>query len=325
MIPMLLGITLVIFILTRVVINGDPISEMVPPMASLALKHRVAVQMGLTKPLLAQYLTYIWNLVHGNLGVSFLTSHPVIRDLETYFSATFELTTYAMILAFVIGMGLGIIAALHRNGWIDQATRVVSVSGVAVPVFWLSLVAIYFLFTQWHLVAAPIGRIAATTNPPPTITGLFVVDSLLTGDWSALWSSVGQLLVPVLVLAFGALAPIARMARGGMIEALEAPYTMTAVTLGIPRRRRVLRYALKNAVLPVITMTAVVYGYLLGGSVLVENIFSWPGLGRYAYDAIAGSDYPAIQGFILYAAVMYALIFLLADVIYRLLDPRIRS
>jgi peptide/nickel transport system permease protein len=323
LVPMLLGITLVVFILTRVVIHGDPISEMVPPMASAAVRARVAREMGLNQPLLVQYFWYIGNLLHGNLGVSFTTSHPVLQDLASFFSATFELTTYAMILALVAGIALGVLAAVRRNTWIDHVTRFFSVTGVAMPVFWLSLVALYLLFLRWHLIAAPTGRLSPSLTPPRTITGLYVVDSLLTGNWRDLWSSLGQLLLPTLVLAFGAMAPIARMTRAGMLEALAAQYTTAAWALGLPPRRIVLRYALKNALLPVVTMAAVVYGYLLGGSVLVENIFAWPGLGRYAYNAIAGSDYPAVQGFILYAATMYALIFLLTDVIYRWLDPRI--
>ena len=324
LIPMLLGITLVIFILTRVVIHGDPISEMVPPMASAAVRARVAAMNGLTKPVLIQYFWYIGNLLHGSLGTSFTTSHPVLQDLTTFFSATFELTTYAMILAVILGIAFGLIAALRRNGWVDHLLRLLSVTGVAMPVFWLSLVAIYFLFLQWHLVPAPTGRISPALTPPTTITGLYLVDSLLTGNWQDLASSFQQILLPMLVLAFGAMAPIARMTRTGMIEALDAQYTTAARTLGLPGRRIVLRYALKNALLPVVTMIGVVYGYLLGGSVLVENIFAWPGLGRYAYNAIAGSDFPAVQGFILYAATTYALIFLVADVVYRWLDPRLR-
>lgn len=325
LVPLLFGVTLIVFILTRVVIQGSPVDRMVPPMASAEERERIAEQFGLTDPILTQYVDYMRGVLTGNLGVSFNTSRPVLEDLTRFFPATFELTTYAMILAFVIGIPLGVLAALRRDTWVDHVSRFLSVFGVAMPVFWLSLIAIYFLFYRWGIVAAPIGRFNPRMSPPDQITGLYVIDSILTANWTALNESVKVLILPVVILAFGAMAPLARMARSGMVDALESQYVLAAKALGIPWRLIAMRYALKNALLPVITMTSVVYGFLLGGSVLVENIFAWPGLGRYAYDAIAGSDYPAIQGFILYAATMYVVLFILADLAYRLLDPRVRT
>jgi peptide/nickel transport system permease protein len=325
LVPLLFGVTLIVFILTRVVIQGSPIDRMVPPMASAEDREQIAEQFGLTDPILVQYVDYMRGVLTGDLGISFNTSRPVLDDLTKFFPATFELTTYAMILAFVIGIPLGVVAALRRDSWIDHLSRFLSVFGVAIPVFWLSLIAIYFLFYRWGLVAAPIGRFNPRMSPPDQITGLYVVDSILTGNWVALSESLKVLILPVAILAFGAMAPLARMARSGMVDALDSQYVLAAKALGIPWRSIAMLYALKNALLPVITMTSVVYGFLLGGSVLVENIFAWPGLGRYAYDAIAGSDYPAIQGFILYAATMYVVLFILADLAYRLLDPRVRA
>ncbi len=325
LVPLLFGVTLIVFILTRVVIQGSPIDRMVPPMASAEDREQIAEQFGLTDPILVQYVDYMRGVLTGDLGISFNTSRPVLDDLTKFFPATFELTTYAMILAFVIGIPLGVVAALRRDSWVDHLSRFLSVFGVAIPVFWLSLIAIYFLFYRWGLVAAPIGRFNPRMSPPDQITGLYVVDSILTGNWVALSESLKVLILPVAILAFGAMAPLARMARSGMVDALDSQYVLAAKALGIPWRSIAMRYALKNALLPVITMTSVVYGFLLGGSVLVENIFAWPGLGRYAYDAIAGSDYPAIQGFILYAATMYVVLFILADLAYRLLDPRVRA
>lgn len=324
LIPLLLGVTLVVFILTRVVIEGSPIDRMVPPMASAETRERIAEQFGLNDPILTQYFAYMRGVLTGDLGISFNTSRPVTEDLAQFFPATFELTTYAMILAVLVGVPLGVLAALRRDTWLDHLSRFVSVIGVAMPVFWLSLIAIYFLFYRWHLVAAPIGRMNPRMRPPAHITGLYVPDSILTGNWATLGESLKVLLLPVVILAFGAMAPLARMARSGMVDALDSQYVVAAKALGLPWPAIALRYALKNALLPVITMTSVVYGYLLGGSVLVENIFAWPGLGRYAYDAIAGNDYAAIQGFILYAATMYVVLFILADIAYRLLDPRVR-
>lgn len=324
LIPLLFGVTLVIFILTRVVIPGNPVDRMVPPMSSTEERQQIAERYGLNDPVTVQYLRYMRGLLRGDLGTSFNTSHPVLEDLKRFFPATFELTTYAMFVALLMAVPLGVVAAVRRDSWVDHIARFLSVSGVAVPVFWLSLVAIYFLFYRWGLVPPPLGRLNPRLTAPPRVTGLMVVDSLLAGNWPALESSIKTLALPVFVLAFGAMAPLARMARSGMIEALDAQYITAARALGLPGRSIVFRYALKNAMLPVITMTAVVYGYLLGGSVLVENIFSWPGLGRYAYDAISGSDYPAIQGFILYATTMYVTLFIVVDVVYRLFDPRIQ-
>jgi ABC-type dipeptide/oligopeptide/nickel transport system permease component len=325
LIPLLLGVTFVVFLLTRVVIEGNPVDRFVPPMASAEEREKIASAHGLDQPVTTQYLTYIENLLRGDLGISFNTNRPVIEDLVRLFPATFELTTYAMLLGLIIGIPLGVIAGVKRDSWIDHLSRALSVAGVAMPVFWLSLLAIYFLFFQWGLVPAPIGRIDPQVSPPPHVTGLYIVDSLIAREWGTLYGTARILFLPVVVLAFGAMAPIARMTRSGMVEALDSQYVMAARALGIPWRSIVLRYALKNALLPVITMTAVVYGFLLGGSVLVENIFAFPGLGRYAYNAISSSDYPAIQGFILYASTMYVLLFLITDIIYRILDPRIQT
>jgi peptide/nickel transport system permease protein len=192
------------------------------------------------------------------------------------------------------------------------------------PVFWLSLLLIYFFFLRWHVSPAPLGRINPRITAPHVITGLLTVDSLLEGNLQAFRSSVSLLVLPTLALAYGAMAPLARMARSGMVEALDSQYITAARALGLPWRAIVVKYALKNAMLPVVTMTAVVYGFLLGGSVLVENIFAWPGMGRYAYNAIASADYTAIQGFVLYATTTYVILFLITDLIYGTLDPRIR-
>jgi ABC-type dipeptide/oligopeptide/nickel transport system permease component len=306
-----------------VVIAGNPVDRFVPPMSSAEERFQIAERYGLNDPVWVQYTSYMRALVRGDLGVSFNTSRPVLEDLRRLFPATFELTTYAMILALLLGVPLGVVAAVRRDSWIDHLSRALAVAGVAMPVFWLSLLAIYFLFSQWGIVPAPIGRIDPRVGAPEHVTGMYVVDSILARDVTRLRASTSVLALPVVVLAFGAMAPIARMTRSGMVDALDSQYVLAARALGIRWRTIVFRYALKNALLPVITMTAVVYGFLLGGSVLVENIFAWPGLGRYAYNAIAGSDYPAIQGFILYATSMYVLLFLITDVIYRILDPRI--
>ncbi len=323
LIPLLFGVTLVVFILTRVVIAGNPIDQIVPPMASQELRDQLAQRYGLTDPILVQYGKYMLNLLRGDLGVSFRSGLPVSKEIIKFFPATFELTTYAMLLALLVGIPLGVASAVWRDTWIDHLSRFLSVSGISMPVFWLSLLLIYFFFFKLHLAPAPLGRMNPRISTPDFVTGWLTIDTLLAGNLRAFRSAVANLTLPTIALAYGAMAPIARMARSGMVDVLSTDYIRTARAQGLKRSTIIFKYALKNALLPVVTMTAIVYGFLLGGSVLVENIFAWPGLGRYAYDAIASTDYTAIQGFVLYATTMYIVLFLITDLLYKFLNPRI--
>lgn len=322
LIPVLLGVTFITFALTRI-IPGNPVDRMVHPMASQEVRERVVKQYGLDLPFYVQYVRYLRDLSHGDFGTSFVTSQPVLQDLTGRFPATFELTTYATILAFLVALPLGIYAALRRDSWFDHLVRLVTVIGAAMPIFWLSLVLLYFFFFRLHIVPPPIGRLDPLITPPPDLTGLLMVDSLLARRWDVLWNSLTTLILPVSVLAFAGMAPIVRVLRAEMIEVLESDYVRGAYALGLPQRTIIFKYALKNSLLPVVTILAVVYGFFLGGSVLLETIFAWPGLGRYAYIGTTSSDYPAIQGFILYATTMYVLVFLILDVLYVWIDPRI--
>lgn len=324
LIPVLFGVSLISFALTRV-LPGSPVDQLAGPMATPEVRAEVTRFYGLDQPLWRQYVTYIGDALQGDFGTSFTTSRPVAADLGRYFPATLELTTGAILLATLIGIPLGVAGAVWKGSWIDHATRVIAVSGVSLPVFWLSLVLVYLFFYQWELLPGPIGRLNPRLDPPTTVTGLLLLDSILDRNWTALRSGLSQLVLPVTALAIGAIAPLARMARASMLDVLDSAHIRATRALGIPSASVIWRYALKNAMLPVLTMFAIVYGYLLGGSVLVENIFSWPGLGRYAYNAISGSDYPAVQGFILYATLIYLVLFLIVDVLYILLDPRITS
>ena len=324
LVPVLLGVTLVTFALTRV-IPGNPIDQLISPLASQQERQRLVRQHGLDRPVYDQYATYVRDLVRGDLGTSFTTSQPVSKDLISRFAATFELTLYAMLVAILLGVPLGIASAVWVNRWVDHLARVISVSGIALPVFWTSLTLLYLLFFRLHVLPAPYGRIDPGIAQPTHITGLFTVDAFFTGNWKAFRSVAEALILPVGVLAFAVMAPIARITRSGMLEALESDYVRAARSLGLSERSVVLRHALRNALLPLITMIAVVYGYLLGGVVLVEEIFAWPGLGRYVFDAITSSDYPAVEGFILYATTIYVLLFLIVDLLYLAIDPRIRS
>jgi len=317
-------VTLVTFVLTRV-LPGSPIDQIASPMSTPAQRQALMKHYGLDRPLWEQYVTYIEGVGRGDLGVSFTTSHPVAQDLGRFFPATLELTTAAIVMATVIGVPLGVWGAVRQGSWIDHLVRFVAVVGVALPIFWLSLVLIYLLFYTWHLLPAPIGRLSPQIVPPRGITGLLLVDSLLDRDAGAFVDAARHLVLPVSVLAFAALAPLVRITRTSMLDVLSTPYVRAAQALGIPWRSVVWTYAFRNAMLPVLTMLAIVYGFLLGGSVLVETLFAWPGLGRYAFNAISGNDYPAVQGFILYATAIYLAIFVLVDVLYAALDPRVQT
>jgi peptide/nickel transport system permease protein len=323
LVPVLLGVTFITFALTRI-IPGDPISLIAGPYVSAVRKAELRHAYFLDRPFYVQYVHYVGGLLHGNLGTSIVSGQSVASELSRRFAATFELTTTALLFSVVVGVPLGILAALRRNSWLDGFSRVFGIAGISIPVFWSGLMLSMLLFYKWHVASPPLGRIDPQIGPPQHITGLYLVDSLLTGNWPAFRSAFSAIWLPAFVLGFSVMAPIMRIARQGMIEALDAPPTTALRALGAKPSSIVLRHALKNAMLPVLTMIAIVYGYLLGGSVLVETIFSWPGMGLYVYNAIGSSDFPAVQGFILYATTMYVLVFLLLDLLYLALDPRVK-
>jgi peptide/nickel transport system permease protein len=323
LVPVLLGVTFITFALTRI-IPGDPISLIAGPYVSVARKAELRHAFFLDRPFYVQYVHYVGGLLHGDLGTSIVSGQSVGSELSRRFAATFELTTTALLFSVLVGVPLGIVAALRRNSWVDGASRVIGIAGISIPVFWSGLMLSLLLFYKWHVASPPLGRIDPGIGPPTHITGLYLVDSLLTANWAAFRSAFSAIWLPAFVLGFSVMAPIMRIARQGMIEALDAPPTVALRALGARPSSIVLRHALKNAMLPVLTMIAIVYGYLLGGSVLVETIFSWPGMGLYVYNAIGSSDFPAVQGFILYATTMYVVVFLLLDLLYLALDPRVK-
>jgi peptide/nickel transport system permease protein len=323
LVPVLLGVTFITFALTRI-IPGDPISLIAGPYVSVARKAELRHAYFLDRPFYLQYVHYVDGLLHGNLGTSIVSGQSVGGELSRRFAATFELTTTALLFSVLVGVPLGILAALKRNSWVDGVSRVIGIGGISIPVFWSGLMLSLLLFYKWQVASPPFGRIDPQVGPPQHITGLYLVDSLLTGNWAAFRSAFAAIWLPAFVLGFSVMAPIMRIARQGMIEALDAPPTIALRALGAKPSSIVLRHALKNAMLPVLTMIAIVYGYLLGGSVLVETIFSWPGMGLYVYNSIGSSDFPAVQGFILYATTMYVVVFLLLDLLYLALDPRVK-
>jgi peptide/nickel transport system permease protein len=278
---------------------------------------------GLNKPVPEQYWIYVTNLLQGDLGISLRTRRPVADDLHDFFPATFELSLTALILSILIGIPAGVISATARNRLPDHVVRIVSLIGGSVPIFWLGLILIGFFYGRLGWLPGG-ARIDKFIPPPPMVTGLFTVDSLLAGNSEAFWSSVHHLLLPALALGYFSTAIIARMMRSSMLEVLPQMYVLAARAKGLRQRRVVWRHAARNALIPAVTTIGVTFGSLLSGAVLTETIFSWPGLGRYATSSAINLDFPAVMGVTLLAALVYTLTNLIVDLGYQWLDPRIR-
>jgi peptide/nickel transport system permease protein len=248
----------------------------------------------------------------------------VLRDFLQRLPATMELTLASLLLAVLIGVPLGVLSAVNRDKPIDHIGRILGVAGVAMPTFWTGLLAIYLFFYLMHWAPPPLGRLASGLSPPEAITGMYVVDSLLTGNWRTLWSSLGQLTLPAATLAFSVMAPLARMVRATMLEILQSDYITAAWAAGLPRRRVIYGDALRNALIPVVTTLGVVFGFLMAGNAVVEMVFAWPGMGNYAVTALMMKDSGPIQSFVLFVAVLYVIVNLVVDLVYAVVDPRIR-
>lgn len=318
-----LGVVTITFLLTRVFI-ADPTNLFVAPTADAEERERVREAMGLSDPLLTQYLHFLGDLVRGDLGRSFLTGRPVVTDLMDRLPATLELATYALVGGTLLGIAAGVTAAVTEGSWFDHAVRMLSVAGLALPQFWVGLMLIWIFFVTLGIAPGPTGQLPIGVEGPPTVTGLLAVDCLLTGNFSLLGTVLAQLWLPVMTLGYGVFSPITRGVRSAMVLALRADYIRTARSLGLSRRRIWFVHALKNALLPVLTMIAGTIGWAFSGAVLVEGVFAWPGVGQYVLNAMQSSDFPAVQGFVLYAAVLYVVIYQLTDLAYVAADPRIR-
>jgi peptide/nickel transport system permease protein len=280
-------------------------------------------QWGLDKPLPEQYLTYLRNLVQGNLGVSIRTHMPVTEDLGRYLPASAELAIIATLVGILVGIPFGIVSAVRRNHWIDHLIRGVSLLGVSSPVFWLGLVGLYVFYFRLGWLPGP-GRLDVGMPEPRHLTGMYTFDSLLSGNWPALISSVRHLLLPGLVLASVYIGLVTRMTRSSMLEVLQADYVRTARGKGLRERAVIYRHALGNALIPTITVLGLAFGDILAGTVLTETIFSWPGIGRYAYQSAVTLDFPAIMGVSLLIAAVFITVNLATDLAYVMLDPRLR-
>ncbi|MDX6344749.1 MAG: peptide/nickel transport system permease protein [Trebonia sp.] len=318
------GVVTLTFLLTRV-FSGDPTNLFAQPTDTAADRAAIRQRLGLADPIPVQYVHYLNDVIHGNLGTSYLTFRPVTADLLNKLPATAELAVYALIFGVVVGVAVGVLSAVFEGSLFDKATRIFTAAGLALPQFWVALMLILIFYVQLHVVPGPTGRLAIGMQPPPTVTGFYTIDSILTGHLSTFWPAVRQLILPVLTLGYVVASPLAGGTRSAMILALRADYVRTARALGLSRSRIWFVYAFRNAMLPVITMLAGLVAFVLSGTVLIEAVFGWPGVGQYALNALQQSDFPAVQGFVLYASILYVVIYQLLDIAYSFADPRIRS
>jgi ABC-type dipeptide/oligopeptide/nickel transport system permease component len=322
-IPQLFGIILVSFFMVKL-IPGDPAVMMLGPTASQQSLEALRDKMGLTKPLWQQFGYYIRDVVHGDLGTSWQTTRPVTEDLFQRFPATLELVTFGLLLAIAIGFPLGVAGARYRSGPIRKFADYYGLLAGAMPDFWLALVLIYIFYTRLNWIAAPLGRIDIAILPPRTITGSLVIDSLLAGDLDALRSSFGHLVLPVVTLGIISAGPILKMTQTMVARALSSEFIQYAEMCGLPRRV-VMRQAVRAALPSIVTIISVLYGFLIGGAVLVEIVFSWGGAGQYAVQGVLNADVNPVLGFVLFSAVLSLIIYLIVDLIYFALDPRTRG
>ena len=322
LVPQVTGIILVGFLLIKAV-PGDPATLMLGPMASTDSIVRLRAELGLDQPVAVQFLIYLQRLVHGDLGTSWQTTQPVLSDLRTRFPATLELVTYGLLVALCIGIPLGVLSAVRKQGLIGKIGGIYGLVAGALPDFWLALVLIYVFYSGLHWLASPIGRIDISVAPPQLITGFYTVDSLLTGDWEAFWSSVQHLLLPVATLGLINAGPILKMTQSTMERMLDADFSRYERLCGLPDHL-ITRHAFRNALPSVITIVSVIYGFLIGGAVLVEIVFSWGGAGQYAVQGVLNSDFNPVLGFVIFSALFSLVVYLTVDLAYLAIDPRVR-
>jgi len=320
----LLGLAALTFFIGHVV-PIDPVISIVGQKASADVYKQVYLQLGLDQPLYVQFWKYISGILRGDFGTSFQTSRPVLSDLLDFFPATLELSTLGLILGVVFGVPMGIASAYWHEKWPDHLIRIVSLVGYSVPIFWLSLIGLFVFYYKLGWVAGP-GQLDVFYNGVVNhVTGSILIDSLTQGQVDVFWNAVGHMTLPAILLGYYSLAYISRMTRSVMLDQLSREYVLTARLKGASELRVVAGHALRNAGIPLVTIVALSYGGLLEGSVLVETIFSWPGIGNYIYQSLFAADMNAVLGGTLLVGAVYVLINSLSDVLYRTLDPRSRE
>lgn len=318
----LLLVSLITFVITRV-LPGNPAYLIVGVQADQSTVDAVTERLGLDLPIHEQYVLYMGQLFSGDLGSSWRTGNPVTVDIAARWPATIELASSALVLAILWSVPLGVMAALRKGSFSDRLANLMSAVGVSTPEFWLALILLLVFFGILGIAPPPLGRTLG--DIPVRTTGLYTVDALLAADWAAFRAAAVQLVLPAVTLATVIGAPLVRVTRGFMREVMASSYIRSAKALGIPNRSLLMRHALPNVLLPVSTMVAILYGYLLGGTVLVEMVFAWPGIGKYAVDSINSSDFAPVLAAVLLSALSYLLVYLVIDVLHFAIDPRTRT
>jgi peptide/nickel transport system permease protein len=320
--PSVVGIVIISFVLTRA-LPGDPAVYFAGAMADEESIAEVRAALGLDRTLVEQFFIYAGNLLSGDLGLSLSTGRPVLEELLSRLPASLELTFMGLGLAVLIAVPLGVLAATRPGSWVDHLCRVLVTAGVSLPTFFTGLLLIYVFYYLLGWAPSPLGRLDIFYLSPPHVTGFYLIDSLIAGDAETFWAALRQLFLPAVTLGLFALAPIARMTRAAMLNALSSDYVRTARANGLTQTTVLVRYAFANASLPVLTTLGMVFSFLLGANVLVEKVFSWPGIGSFAIEALVASDYAAVQGFVLSMALLFVVVNLAIDLALALIDPRV--
>lgn len=318
------SVSVITFIVARVV-PADPARQWVGPRATAEQIAAAQQKLGLDLPLPRQYLRYVGQLLRGDLGVSIQSHNPILLDLRTFLPATMELVFFAMLLAVVIGIPVGVLAGSRRNSWLDHIARVFSISGTSVPSFWLGLLLILLFFSKLELlpIGGRVSREVTLYHPIQQLTGFYVIDSFLTQNWTSLGSALIHLILPGVTLALYDIGLTIRMTRSNMIEVLSEKYILAARAAGLPNRMVIFKYGLRNAIIPTLNLLGLGFVYALTGAIVVEVIFTWPGMGSYVTQAILAADFPVIMAVTLIVTVLYVFINLLIDMMQTVVDPRV--
>jgi peptide/nickel transport system permease protein len=323
LILVVLGVSVITFVVSHL-IPGDPARLIAGERATEEIVANIRHGLGLDRPLHVQYWRYLTGLAHGDLGMSIRTSRPVLEDLKAFFPATMELALVALFLATLLGVPLGVLSAVYRNKLVDQVVRTISVSGISTPAFWLgiSLIILFYGKLGWFPGG---GRLPEGLDPPTRLSGFYLLDALLTGNRPVFLASLRHIVLPAFTLGFVHLGVVARQIRSSMLEQLNEDYIRTARANGLARWTVILRHSLPNALIPSVTVLGLALGDLLYGAVLTETVFAWPGMGAYVVNSIQALDFPAVMGFAVLVSFAYVLVNLGVDLVYLLIDPRIRE
>jgi len=320
--PNVIGVIVVTFLLTRA-LPGDPAAYFAGPAATQEAVEQIRAQLGLNKSLAHQFFIYIKDLAKLDLGNSLSTGQPVLAEIRSRLPASLELTLCGLLFACSLAIPLGVLAATRPGSWMDHTCRVLATAGVSLPTFFTGLLLAYFFYYLAGVAPSPLGRLDVSFSPPASVTGFYLIDSLIARDLELFRACAAQLVLPMVTLGLFVMAPLMRMTRAAMLGVLSSDFIRTARASGLSRTRVLYAYAFRNALLPIITTLGMVFSFLLGSNVLVEKVFAWPGIGSYVIEALVASDYAPVQGFVLTMALLYVLLNLAIDILYGVIDPRI--